>query len=402
MEVTFNPDHACPRCMQENQNRNEVCPHCGFYLPAYKPLPHHLQMYTILKGRYLLGSVLGEGGFGITYCAYDLAYNRRVAIKELFIVGVVSRQNSRTALVDTSTGLQRYYQECRNKFLQEARVLQSLQDKSGVVDIYEYFQENDTAYIVMEYLDGVDLRTFLKENGGKISYESTFCFLRPIMKSMMEIHRSGIIHRDISPDNIRYLTNKRMKLMDFGSAKSTATEHSDSVMILFKPGYTPPEQYASGYMVGPWMDVYAMAATIYRCITGKTPKASVKRENEEDLDSPRSLGADISPEVEQVILRGMALDPEKRYLDMRAFYEALKAASPAPALSVLPNTPEPAAQEALEEGEPFQRGVVVYDEEYRKLLEDVDKKKKNYTWVYVLVVVELLLIVFFLYRLLQH
>ena len=362
---------------------------------------------TILQGKYLIGKMLGAGGFGITYLGFQLNLDRVVAIKEFFPSSIAVRSEAtgvsgRDFSIKVSRADSReLFEKTLNSFENEGKNLASI-NLPGVVGIYDCFRENSTAYLVMEYISGQNLKEYQKTKGGKLEEEEVLELLEPVIRSMAKIHEIGIIHRDISPDNIRYLTNKRMKLMDFGSAKSTATEHSDSVMILFKPGYTPPEQYASGYMVGPWMDVYAMAATIYRCITGKTPKASVKRENDEDLDSPRSLGADISPEVEQVILRGMALDPEKRYLDMRAFYEALKAASPAPALSVLPNTPEPAAQEALEEGEPFQRGVVVYDEEYRKLLEDVDKKKKNYTWVYVLVVVELLLIVFFLYRLLQH
>ena len=391
MKIKFDPEHTCPKCMLENPNKNEVCPHCGFYLPSYETKPHHLAVQTILKGRYLLGIVLGEGGFGITYSAYDLKRDQRVAVKELFIAGVVSRQGERTVLVNTGKGMQRYYHECRNKFLQEAKVLQTLQDKSGVVDIYEYFQEKDSAYIVMEYLDGIDLRSFLKENGGRISYQSAYRFLRPIMKSMMEIHRSGIIHRDISPDNIRYLSNKKMKLMDFGSAKSTVNGVTDSVVVLFKPGYTPPEQYASGYMVGPWMDVYAMAATIYRCITGKTPKVSIERENDKDLESPRSLGADISPELEDVLYRGMALDPEKRYLDMRGFYEALKSASQ----DLVEESG--ARQLAIKQEMIPNRGKEFDEEEYVQLLNELTNNKNSYTWVYVMVALEIALIIFVFY-----
>lgn len=366
MEIIFDPNRICPKCMLENENRNEVCPHCGFYLPDYTEQRHYLPMETILKGRYLLGSVLGEGGFGITYSAYDLQNERRVAIKELFIAGVVSRQGGRTVLMDTGKEIRRYYQECRNKFLQEAKVLQMLQDKRGVVTIYDFFQENDTAYIVMEYLDGIDLKLFLKQNGGRISYQSTCRFLWPIMKSLMEIHRNGIIHRDISPDNIRYLSNKQMKLMDFGSAKFIEAERTESIAILFKPGYTPPEQYTSGYMIGPWMDVYAMAATIYRCITGKPPKISIERKDDSDLESPRSLGADISPQVEAVLYKGMALNPENRYLDMRSFYEALKNAG-AEEVQETGRTQAAAGREAEE--------------------------KKSFSWVYAVAAVELLLII---------
>lgn len=393
MEVIFDPDRICSKCMLETPNKNEICPHCGFYLPSYTVQPHHLPMQTILNGRYLLGIVLGEGGFGITYSAYDLKCRQRVAIKELFIAGVVSRQGGRTVLMETGEGMRKYYGECRNKFLMEAKVLQMLQDKSGVVNIYEYFRENDTAYIVMEYLDGIDLRTFLKLNGGRISYQSAYRFLRPIMKSMMEIHRSGIIHRDISPDNIRYLSNKKMKLMDFGSAKSTVAEKTESIVIMFKPGYTPPEQYASGYMVGPWMDVYAMAATLYRCITGKTPKISIERVNDSDLESPRSLGADITPEIEEVLYKGMALDPTKRYLDMREFYMALKSASQG--MIQEPNSDWQAGKVKTEDKkvqENQEKKNISEDMEYKKLLDEIKEDKKSYSWLYALIIVEIVLV----------
>ena len=407
MGEMFNPDRVCPRCMEENRNLQEVCPHCGFYLPGYQSLDHHLPLYTILKGRYLLGAVLGEGGFGITYSAWDLVYQRHVAIKELFIAGVMYRRNEQVVLTDNSRETEKYCEECRGKFLQEANVLQSLQDKDGVVDIYEYFQENHTAYIVMEYLDGVDLRTFLKERGGKISYANAYRFLRPIMKSLIEIHRGGIIHRDISPDNIRYLSNKKMKLMDFGSAKSVAAETSSSVIVLFKPGYTPPEQYASGYMVGPWMDVYAMAATIYRCITGKTPKNSIERKNDGDIETPRSLGADISPKVERVILKGMALEPANRFLDMRAFYQELKAVSPdgasaGRAVSGKTAPGKAASEMAAGNSSRKEPTPVVMDEGYRELLSRINGEKISLAWIYGVAAIEICLILIGVFLFLQY
>ena len=381
MDNVINVSKLCLRCMKKHQNINEVCPHCGFYFPEYRQKPHQLFIYTILKERYLLGVVLGEGGFGITYSAYDLAYRRRVAIKELFIAGAVVRQRNQIVLLDTSERGRKYYEECRAKFLQEASVLQSLRDKDGVVDIYEFFQENGTAYIVMEYLDGVDLKTFLKENGEKISYSNAFRFLQPIMRSLIEIQRGGIIHRDISPDNIRYLDNKKMKLMDFGSAKSVAVKKSNSMVVLFKPGYTPPEQYVSGYLVGPWMDVYAMAATLYRCITGITPKPSIERINDQDIQTPRSLGESVSANVEYVILKGMSLKPENRFLDMRAFYDALKKAD-----SDVRSVSE---GRFLSEKSHFKQGKPIEtDIGYIELLEKLNSKKISYSWIYALIILE--------------
>lgn len=326
MNFELDPEMLCLRCMEVLPAKGAVCPACSFKNSEYKPKPHHLQPYSILSGRYMLGAVIGEGGFGITYSAFDLSLERHVALKELFILKIVTRQGERVTLVDNSAESMHYYRECRSKFLQEAEALSALMDKSGVVAIYDYFQANGTAYIVMEFLEGDDLLTYLKKNGGKIPYAEAFRLLRPIMKSMIEVHSAAIIHRDISPDNIRYMANREMKLMDFGSARFT-TRNSNSQLVMVKPGYAPPEQYSQNYKIGPWMDVYAMSATFYRCITGRTPAPSPERKSDDDIQKPSELGSDIPAKAEEVLLKGMALKPENRYQDMHAFYKALKAAS---------------------------------------------------------------------------
>ncbi|MCC8066459.1 MAG: serine/threonine protein kinase [Clostridiales bacterium] len=310
--------------MRDKQHPISVCPYCGYDSDTCQMKPHHLApLETILDGRYLLGRVLGEGGFGITYAALDLQTGQRVAIKELFIAGLFSRENTCTVLVDNSIGSRTFYSECKNRFIQEAELMRRLRDKKGVVDIYSYFEENKTAYIVMEYLDGDDLFTYLKNRGGRISFDETFILLRPVMKSLILMHDLGVFHTDIAPDNIRYLSTGRMKIMDLGGAKYSCVPDRNTV-VLVKHGYTPPEQYTSGYKIGPWMDVYAMSATIYRCITGKAPKKSILRETDEDIEKPSELAPGIPKEAEQVILKGLALKTEDRYVDMRDLYTALK------------------------------------------------------------------------------
>lgn len=319
----MNPERLCISCMNEKPAGLSICPVCGFDASVYISAPHLLPPLTIVNGRYLLGKALGEGGFGITYIAYDLAENKRVAIKELFINGLFRRAAGTGDIkVDISQGSNAFYNECKDKFLQEAYILRGLEDKQGIVNIYDFFQEHNTAYIVMEYLDGSDLGSYLAARG-RISFVRAFELLRPIMHSLISMHKAGVFHRDISPDNIRCLSNGSMKVMDLGSAKYNYGEEWSRI-VLVKPGYAPPEQYTSGYKVGPWMDVYAIAATIYKCITGDKPKDSIVRADDNDIILPSKTGAVISRNQERVLLKGLALHPEDRYQDMREFYTALK------------------------------------------------------------------------------
>ena len=315
---------ACLYCMREKEDGADECPYCHKKASAINVLPHHLPPFTFLAGRYMLGVVLGEGGFGITYVGLDTWTDERVAIKELFLNGKQKRNNTRTVLLDESEDGRRYYQECKMKFLQEASVLQRLEDKAGIVSILDQFEENNTAYIVMEFLEGVDLREYLlsKENH-RIPHEEAFRMLRPVMKSVIQVHSSGIIHRDISPDNIRYVSGNRLKIFDFGSAK-VIEKRNASELVLVKEGYAPPEQYASAYKVGPWMDVYAMAATFYRCITGRKPRMSLNRTGALEWESPSKFGVKIPSSLEKVLRKGMALQVEDRYQDMWEFYQDLK------------------------------------------------------------------------------
>ena len=328
----MNVDNICIGCMREKPDHQSVCPYCGFDAANYMIRSHHLEPYTILNAKYLLGRVLGEGGFGITYVALDLEKNQRVAIKELFVAGLLKRENTRTVLLDSSMNGRAFYNECKAKFIQEATLLQALGDKKGVVDIYQFFEENSTAYIVMEFLEGQDLLLFLKSRGGKIPFEEAFFLLRPVMKSLMEMHAVGVYHRDISPDNVRYLRNHQVKIMDLGGAKylhreGPGLEKVVSHLVMVKHGYAPPEQYVTGYKIGPWMDVYAMGATFYRCITGSAPPESTVRVANDELILPSKMGVSIKPEVEKVLMKALALTPEERYTDMREFYIALKAAA---------------------------------------------------------------------------
>lgn len=374
----------CVGCMRGRTSADARCSNCGFSGDSYEIRAHHLEPFTILQGRYLLGVVLGEGGFGITYIALDLQTERRVAIKELFVAGLLKRENTRTVLIDSSMNGRAFYKECKAKFIQEATLLQTLADKKGVVDIYEFFEENGTAYIVMEYLEGVDLSAYLKSKGGKIPFQEAFLFVRPVMKSLIEMHSVGVYHRDISPDNIRYLPKAhRMKIMDLGGAKylhrdGAGLERVVSHLVLVKHGYAPPEQYVTGYKIGPWMDVYAMGATLYRCITGIVPQESTSRTQHDELIPPRKLGIEISQRVENVIMKAMALTPEDRYIDMREFYKELKNASGETESGTSPAEP---------------------DREYKKILEELKENDKSKMIVNIVAVTVAGLLIILLLRL---
>ncbi|MCI5901623.1 MAG: serine/threonine protein kinase [Blautia sp.] len=319
----MNVEKICINCMQEKPHNSVYCPHCGFCITEYKVNSHHLPPLTLLDDRYLLGRVIGEGGFGITYVALDFVTGEKVAIKELFVADILVRRNTRTVLPDGDVRKKNFYYECKMKFLQEADLLNKMRDKKGVVDIYRFFEANNTAYIVMEFLEGIDLLTYVKAQGGKISLEEAFRLLAPVMKSLMEIHRLGVYHRDISPDNIRCLKDGSIKIMDFGGAKYNYNEIS-SKYITLKQGYAPPEQYSCGYKIGPWIDVYEIGATFYRCITGKVPVAAMERTMGTELERPGALGVQITAEQEAVLMKALALQTEERFGDMKEFYDALK------------------------------------------------------------------------------
>ncbi|MBQ1490626.1 MAG: serine/threonine protein kinase [Blautia sp.] len=314
----------CIYCLQEKGSEDQ-CPYCGNKDSDYHVEKYHLPPRTILQNRFEIGRVLGEGGFSITYLCLDRTAGRPVAIKELYIHKVVTRENSLSVRLMDEKKYGNYFLGCRKMFIQEAETLRILQDKSGIVNIYGYFEQNNTVYLVMEYLDGMDLKTYLEKYEGSITYREAFETLRPVMRSLRELNRKGIIHRDIAPDNIHRLSNGKMKLMDFGSAKNLAMDDGQ-VILTVKEGYAPYEQYVRNYQVGAWMDVYAMAATYYRCITGVVPQRSPDRMQKDLVVWPREMGIPIPEELEEVLKKGMALSVQDRYKSMQEFYDAMKQA----------------------------------------------------------------------------
>ena len=313
----------CPDCMAELNNNGRFCPKCGFDRAAYTTEPHHLIPGTVLRGRYRIGRVLGEGGFGITYVGWDTVLNLKVAIKEFYMTGYVSRMNTCSASVRVSGSTHgEAFQKNRERFLDEARVLARFAEEEGIVGIRDHFEENNTAYIVMSFLSGVTLKEYLKQKG-KLNWESTCRILMPVLRSLSEVHKQGIIHRDISPDNIMLTDRGQVKLLDFGAAREFASSDVRSLSIILKPGYAPEEQYRSKGQQGPWTDVYALCATIYRCLTGITPEESMERTFRDTLRPPHEL-CDCPPSVSAVLMKGLAVYAQDRYPSVTALLAALQ------------------------------------------------------------------------------
>ena len=323
----MNYNNLCPHCMREIQkNGKGTCPYCGFDDTYAPELTHQLRPFTVLNGKYLVGSVLGEGGFGITYIGYDLNLELRIAIKEFYPNGFCRRESSVTNTLSSYGGSQgESFEKWRSRFVKEAKSLAKCTNLSGIVGVKDFFEENNTAYIVMEYLEGQTLKEYLNRQGGKLPVGRALQALEPVMVSMSQVHRAGIIHRDISPDNIMITTDGMMKLLDFGAAVDLMKEEERSLSIMLKPGYAPEEQYRTKGKLGPWSDVYALAATIYKCITGITPPEAMERMREDHLAAPGSLGINMPPSVEAALLKGMSVYADNRYQTMDEFHHALMA-----------------------------------------------------------------------------
>lgn len=316
----------CINCMKEKDPEQNICPHCHFDQSTYTMPPYVLSPYTVLNGRYLVGKVLGKGGFGITYIAMDMMLERVVAIKEFFVQGYMYRDNSTSTSISVSTNAgdsqEQYYQLNRKKFEKEAKIIAHLDNLTGIVKVYDFFYENDTVYMVLEYLDGINLKEYVKEHGGKLSVNEVTSKLDSVMESLQNLHEHGILHRDISPDNMMVMGDGSLKLLDFGGAKIQANTGLSN-MVIAKKGYTPIEQYHADGNQGAWTDVYAMAATIYYCITGQVPEESIQRVEKDTLKKPSELGAAMPGKQEEVLLKALAVRGQDRYRSMEEFRSEL-------------------------------------------------------------------------------
>lgn len=333
----------CPHCFGQLDQSAKFCPDCGFGCASYTPALHQLVPGTMLRERYLVGKVLGEGGFGITYVGWDTLFEMKVAIKEFYMAGYVSRMNSYSQMVHVSMGNHaEIFDKNRRRFLDEARVLVRFRNEDGIVGIHDFFQENNTAYIVMDYLEGQTLKAYLKHKG-TLSWQETKQLMLPILDSLQRIHAEHIIHRDISPDNIMITNRGKVKLLDFGAARAFSENDIRSLSVILKPGYAPEEQYRTKGQQGPWTDVYALCATMYRCLTGVTPDEAMERLVEDQIRPAAEL-CDCPAAVSDVLMQGLAVLHKNRFPSAGELMAALiKADSPFSIVHVSQNLPDPDA-----------------------------------------------------------
>lgn len=276
---------------------------------------------TVLAGQYVIEKVLGQGGFGITYKASDHKTGEKVAVKEFFPDTLAYREN--TQVISYPGERDENFQYGKESFLQEAQTLAQFIGNKNIVSIHSYFEENGTAYFVMDYIEGTSFDEYLKQNGGKISVLETEKILIPIMDALGAVHSKGIVHRDVTPDNIYICNDGTVKLLDFGAARYSLGDKSRSLDVILKHGFAPKEQYTRHGRQGAYTDIYSLAATFYFAITGRRPPDSIDRLDEDDLIPPSSLGVDITDYQEKALYMALEVQPQNRFASMSAFKNVL-------------------------------------------------------------------------------
>ena len=343
----------CMKCMHPLAAGETVCPECGRAYGSVNAESFALKPGTILEGKYLVGEMLGQGGFGITYIGFDLLLEQKVAIKEYYPMstGMVSRDGHSTVVWSSAmmgkTGTQKGF----DSFLKEARKMAKLGGIPGVVGVKSVFIQNETAYIVMDFIEGETLLKKLQKNG-PMDFDSCVKLMTPIMQALAEVHEHGIIHRDISPDNIMVRPDGKLILLDLGAAKDLDIQGNDggvqSSQMVAKHGFSPIEQYSKSGKVGPWTDIYAMAATIYYCCTGILPPPATDRTIDDTLAcQPRLTHAQFG-----ILADCMRMRPQDRPQSMDTLLQMLtRLQGEAKPFDKVPES-EPIEQEARESAPP--------------------------------------------------
>jgi serine/threonine protein kinase len=284
---------------------------------------YHLRPGVALSGRYVVGTVSGFGGFGTIYKAWDSQLSSIVALKEFYPAGLVSRVPGTKEVVIFSGEKKENYMQTKQRFLGEAKNLAMFNKNPNIVNVYNFFEENNTAYIVMEYLEGVALRDYLAQNDGRLSVKDALDIVRPVMDALIAIHSKGIVHRDIHPGNIFITTSNHIKLLDFGAARLSMGEDEATLTVVVTQGYASPEQYRTKSKQGPFTDIYGLGATLYKMITGVLPEEALDRQVKDHLKKPTELGIKIDENLNRAVMKAMALKPDIRFQKVSDFKAAV-------------------------------------------------------------------------------
>ncbi|HJB07809.1 MAG TPA: serine/threonine protein kinase [Candidatus Enterocloster faecavium] len=315
--------NLCYNCFKEKPGESGPCPYCGFDLEDNaKKYPVALRAGTILNNRYIVGRVLGQGGFGITYLAWDEKLEARVAVKEYMPNDISARVGTTVSVAMESRAEDFTYGE--ERFQEEARILAKFMGQPNIAGVTDYFDENGTSYFVMDYIEGISFKTYIANQGGKVSPEEALDVMIPVLRALTAVHAEGFIHRDVTPDNIYITKDGNVKLLDFGSARYSIGDKSKSLDVILKVGYAPKEQYIRRGRQGPYTDVYSCAACLYAAITGYLPPESLERLDHDNLVPPSQAGVEIPLYLERAILKGLAVQPEDRFQTAGEFLDALE------------------------------------------------------------------------------
>lgn len=303
----------CPNCFSENII--STCPKCGY---TYNPSTQSSDILSpgiLLNNRYIVGRCIGQGGFGVTYIAKDTFKDEICAIKEYYPNQLVDRASNNFLTVH-SDDLKNKFENGKKCFIDEAKVLFKLQSCPLIVTVTDFFSQFNSAYIVMDYLDGMNLKRALAKFGGRLSYNNAMLVLYKMCHALIEVHNAGILHRDISPENIFITNDGNIILIDFGAARN---RDSEGMSVLIKPGYAPPEQYKYNGIQGPWTDIYALATTFYYIVSGRHIPSAKDRLIEDKVRPLCEITPNVNKSLSDVISKAMFLDYKKRYQTVEDF-----------------------------------------------------------------------------------
>lgn len=298
-----------------------ICAKCGYQNSADIQEPYALAAGTVLKERYLLGKIIGKGGFGITYLAYDTKLDKTVAVKEYFPRGMAVRTVDNIGVEILASEQRQTFSDGLDKFFNEAKLISGFEGTADIIEVFDAFKANGTAYCVMEFVNGVTLKQHVLDNG-KISEEQAVYILKKILSSLAVLHKNSVLHRDISPENIMLDINGGVKLIDFGSARQLSNEGEDSLSVILKPGFAPMEQYQRKGNQGAWTDLYALGLSVFYALTLQVPEDPMTRL---DDDGAFLKGLEeISPGLRSIIKKSAEVKKDNRYPSAEAMLEDLE------------------------------------------------------------------------------
>lgn len=316
----------CMGCMNQIEDNENTCPLCGFNETTLRQESYYLKPGTIIGGKYIVGKVLAYGGVAISYLGMDAEFNKKVVVKEYLPNDFSTRSEGEKEITIYSGDAQAQFEQGLSNFLNESSRIQNMGKLEGVATVYDCVAENDTGYVISEYVEGQTIKDILA-TGKKYDVLEAKAIIMQMLKGLSKLHPQDVIHCDISPENVVISNTGEVKLLNFGATRYITTANSKSLAIILKQGYAPEEQYRSKGVRGPWTDVYAVGAVMYKMITGITPMESVERTLEDELKTPSKLGIKITENVENALMNALNVFQEERTQNASAFLKELSSPS---------------------------------------------------------------------------